>query len=96
METWLRDGPELDRDIRHLSGVAGLGMIALNREAAENGICYGGVALVWKESFGVFKRIDIKNPDRFEVLVCAGSWLWSSATFRPIMIRRENHEAWSS
>lgn len=48
-------------------------MICRNREAGLRGVAHGGVALLWKESAVGFKRVDVKNPQDFEVLVCAGS-----------------------
>ena len=52
----------------------GLGMISRSRgQASCNGVVYGGVALLWKESVGSFKRIRIDRDDRFELLACARS-----------------------
>ena len=73
-ETWLRDGPELEKDREDLSEGAGLGMVVRNRSRpAGNGVTYGGVAVLWRENFCTFKKVDCPNPSDFEVLVCAGS-----------------------
>ena len=71
-ETWLRDeeveGLELD-----FSRGAGLGLLTRNRDANSNGVCYGGVAVIWRETLGVFTEVRLKNPQLYEVLVVAGS-----------------------
>ena len=48
-ETWLRDGnfAELTEE---LSLGSGLGLLTLNRPACENGVSYGGVGFVYRES----------------------------------------------
>ena len=71
-ETWLRDN-DLDDLERKLKLGEGLGLLALNRRPNDNGVCYGGVALAWRESRGTFKKLNIKNPNRFEVLAAVGS-----------------------
>ena len=49
-------------------------MLARNRSRpAENGVTYGGVAVLWRESFCTFKKIDCPNPSDFEIMVCAES-----------------------
>ena len=73
-ETWLRDGDKLEQDIKDLSLEAGLGMLCKNRQpTASNGVCYGGVAIPWKETAGLFRRVEVHNPESHEVLVAAGS-----------------------
>ena len=72
-ETWLRDGNDCDALRDELSLGNGLGLIAKNRQVGGNGVAYGGVALVWKESFAGFKEVSLPNPQRNEVLVAAGS-----------------------
>ena len=71
-ETWLGDerAKELSED---LSAGSGLSLETLNRNPNDKGVCYGGVAVVWREAFGRFKGLGFKNPDRFEVLPVAGS-----------------------
>ena len=71
-ETWLKDGPALAADLEELSNIAGLGMIVKNRTAGENGVAYGGVAVVWREGEKELKEVKMSNPERHEVLVCAG------------------------
>lgn len=73
-ETWLRSGERMEESVRDLSLGAGVGMLHKNRDpASSNGVCYGGVAILWKESFGSFRNIQFKNPKGHEVLVGAGS-----------------------
>ena len=38
-----------------------------------NGVAYGGVAVIWRESLGKFSEVVYKNPDKIEVLIAAGS-----------------------
>ena len=71
-ETWLRDD-DADEMERTLKLGSGLGFLYINRRPNDNGVSYGGVALVWKESRGTFKRFSVRNPDGFEVLAAAGS-----------------------
>ena len=71
-ETWLRD-EEVEGLRLDLSKGTGLGLLARNREANSNGVCYGGVAVLWREALGLFGEVRLKNPQRFEVLVVAGS-----------------------
>ena len=71
-ETWLRDA-EVDGLVLDLSEGSGLGLLTLNRAPNENGVSYGGVAVVWRKSFAAFARVNLKNPSLYEVLVVAGS-----------------------
>ena len=74
IETWMQDGDNIAREVEDLSLGAGVGLLYRNREpTASNGVSYGGVAVLWRECFGSFRKLDLKNPDRFEVLVTAGS-----------------------
>ena len=59
--------------VQDLSLGAGLGLLTLNRTAGINGVSYGGVAVVGKESFGKLERIHFKNPEKYKVLVAAVS-----------------------
>ena len=52
---------------------SGYGMLCRNRIPNQNGVAYGGVALVWREGRIDFKQVRVKNEDKFEVLVAAGS-----------------------
>ena len=68
-ETWFREDHQLCRDPAELVETAGLNMLTRCREAEANGVAYGGgVALVC-----TFKQVRIKNTDRYEMLVAAGS-----------------------
>ena len=61
-ETWLRDS---DLDALGLDFVKGAGfcLLARNREPNDKGVSYGGVALLSRESLGVFREVKMKNPD---------------------------------
>ena len=61
---------ELQQD---LSLGSGLGLLALNRKPLSNGVSYGGVAVVWRESTSKLSRIFLKNPHSYEVMVTAAS-----------------------
>ena len=68
-ETWMQDGERMLQEVMDLSLGAGVGILYRNREAlASNGVSYGGVAVLWKECFGTFKKVEVKNPEHYEVL----------------------------
>ena len=71
-ETWLRDAEvgEITQDL--LLG-SGLGLLARNRPPGENGVSYGGVAVVWREKIGKTVLVDNKNPKKYEVMTAATS-----------------------
>lgn len=72
-ETWFGNGPLMDEASQDLGLGAGTGLLYCNRDpCASNGELWG-VAILWKESFGFFRKIDIKNPDGFEILAAAGT-----------------------
>ena len=50
-----------------------LGFIARSRQPTNNGVVYGGVAVVWRHSMGLFKQVPVKNEEHYEVLIAAGS-----------------------
>ena len=78
-ETWLKDGPQLDTDLDDLDKGAGLKTITLNRQPhPTTGVAHGGVAIMYRGSVGSFKRINIPNPDHFEVLPAIGTLRGSS------------------
>ena len=56
-----------------LSRGSGYGLLARNREENDRGVAYGGVAVLWREAFGAFTEVKLKNPSKYEVLVAAGS-----------------------
>ena len=68
-ETWLADGDSLDRDVRDLASGAGLGMVCLNRKPNDRGVAHGGVAVVHNRSVCSLTKLDLPNPEGFEVLV---------------------------
>ena len=71
-ETWLQDSA-VEGTVIDLAGEHGLDSFFLNRsEVAANGRKYGGVAVFGRKSSTKFTRIEIKNPDSFEVLCVAG------------------------
>ena len=71
-ETWLKDSA-VEPLVEELSGGSGLGILTRNREATNNGVAYGGVAVVWRESVGRTSEIKYKNKDGYEVMVAASS-----------------------
>ena len=68
-ETWLADGESLREDIKDLASGAGLGMICLNKKPNGAGVAHGGVAVTHRTSSCTMKKLDLPNPDEFEVLV---------------------------
>ena len=68
-ETWLADGDSLWKDIDDLAAGAGIGMICLNCKQNAAGVAHGGVAVAYRTGVCTMKRIDLPNPERFEVLV---------------------------
>ena len=72
-ETWFQDGSALEERQQDLSLGHGLGMVCRNRRANANGVSYGGVAVIWKESLGNFRTFAVKNEESFEVLSCVGT-----------------------
>ena len=78
-ETWFRDGPALDEDLSDLEHATGLAALTLNRPPNPNtGVSHGGVAVFFKKSFASFKKVQIPNPDNFEVLPLIGTMRGSS------------------
>ena len=49
-----------------------LGILTKNRREGNNGVAYGGVAVVWREKLGSFRQVEI-GAGSFEVLAVAGS-----------------------
>ena len=72
-ETWLADGESLERDIRDLANGAGLGMVCLNRKENNRGVAHGGVAIVSNTATCSLTRLDLPNPEGFEVLVTSSN-----------------------
>ena len=72
-ETWMGDKDRLEEDALDLDLGSVLGMLSLSRPYASNGVMYGGVALIWRNSLCQFKEVKIRNSQRYEVLVGAGS-----------------------
>ena len=73
-ETWMKEGDRLDEVMSGLSLGSGIGMLHRSRDrCAANGVFYGGVALLWMESVGSFKKVQVKNPEEFEVLTAVGT-----------------------
>ena len=72
-ETWFKEGRQLEDMKQDLSLGCGLGMTCLSREPNSNGVAYGGVAVLWRESLGTFRAFAVKNEENFEVLSCVGS-----------------------
>ena len=72
-ETWLRDGAVLENRREAMREELGLDMIGRNREPLTSGVSYGGVAIVWKIGRLDFKKVPLKNPSKFELVVGASS-----------------------
>ena len=71
-ETWLQDSA-VEGTVIDLAGEHGLDSFLLNRQAeAANGRQYGGVAIFSRSSSTKLSRVEIPNPDSFEVLCVAG------------------------
>ena len=71
-ETWLQDRA-VEGTVIDLAGQHGLDSFFLNRkEVAPNGRKYGGVAVFGRNTSTKFSKVDIANPDNFEVLCVAG------------------------
>ena len=65
----MREGEDLVKLKEDLSLGEGLGLLSKNREPNQNGVAYGGVALLWREECVSFQEVKIDNPSDFEVLV---------------------------
>ena len=64
----------MDQDLADLDQGAGLTAITLNRDPnPSTGVSHGGVAGIYKKRIGSFKKINVGNPDNFEVLPVVGS-----------------------
>ena len=72
-ETWIADGEGLEEDLEGLEFGAGLGMICRNRPINSRGFSHGGVAVVYRSESCNFVRVDVPNPDEFEVVVALGT-----------------------
>ena len=72
-ETWFRGGDDLDQDLRDLEDGAGLCTLALNRPPNRHGVSHGGVAIITRKNLGTFKRIEVNNPECYEVLPAVGT-----------------------
>ena len=68
-ETWLADGPSLEADLTDLREGAGVGLICRNRPPNSAGVSHGGVAVAFRTDSCAMKRVDMANPDDYEVLV---------------------------
>ena len=68
-ETWLADGDSLAEDIADLSAGAGIGLVCLNREPNALGVAHGGVAVAYNTNKCTMRRLDLPNPEKYEVLV---------------------------
>ena len=78
-ETWLRDGSALQSDLRDLELGAGIASLTRNRRPHPiTGVCHGGVAIMYRKAIGSLKKIDIDNPDSFEVLPAIGTIMGTS------------------
>ena len=67
-ETWLADGVSLDRDLHDLARGTGLEMFCLNRPPNNRGVAHGGVAVIANAATCSIKKIDLPNPENYEVM----------------------------
>ena len=71
-ETWLQNG-SVENTTVDLAGEHGLDIFSLTKQnISSNGRQYGGVAITTRASRTTFKKVDIPNPEHFEVLCIAG------------------------
>ena len=71
-ETWFQNRAMSDLAV-DMAGEHGLEMFTLNRQVlSANGRQYGGVAITTRSCRSTFKKVDIPNPENFEVLCIAG------------------------
>ena len=87
-ETWLQD-KSVSELTQELSLGSALGLLAKNRPLCVNGVCYGAVGFVWRESVGKFKEVPFKNTGGFEVLVRAKLALSDGVTMQ-MTVRSED------
>ena len=67
-ETWLKDSPELDEDLRNLEDGAGILCIHKNRKANHRGVAHGGVCVMARSDTVRLSRLKLHNPGNHEVL----------------------------
>ena len=67
-ETWLAAGSGLERQAEDLLLGEGLRMYTLNRQPLDNGVAYGGVAIVLRDSITKACTYNFPNPEMYEVL----------------------------
>ena len=72
-ETWLADGESLQRDLDDLLHGAGVGLICRNRQANNQGVAHGGVAVAYKSGLCSMKEVVMDNPENYEVLVTSAN-----------------------
>ena len=48
-------------------------MLFQNRRPIDNGVAYGVVAIVWRESLYSMRKIAIHNGEDYEIMACVGS-----------------------
>ena len=72
-ETWLKDCPELEKDVEDLEEGSGYTMLYKNREPNDRGFSHGGIAILSRLSVCKFSAIKMPNPDSFEVLPAVGT-----------------------
>ena len=71
-ETWFQNESVSESTI-DMAGEHGLDLFTLNRQViAANGRQYGGVAVATRSCRSTFKKVEIQNPDSYEVLCIGG------------------------
>ena len=72
-ETWMKEGENLDELKEDLLHGEGIGLLTCCREPNPAGVAHGGVAVAYRASMLTMKRVEIPNPEKFEVLVTVAS-----------------------
>ena len=70
-EMCFHDGQDLEQDLKEDG--AGLCTLALSRPPNRLGVSHSCVAIITKKSLGNFKKLNVHNPENYEVLPVVGS-----------------------
>ena len=72
-ETWFQDGEKLENEKQDLKLGSSLAMITKNRRPLNNGVAYGGVVVIWRDTSYDFKEFHVQGVSSFKILACATS-----------------------
>ena len=72
-ETWFADGEGFEEDLQDLSLGAGITLLCRNRSVNGRSTGHGGVALAYRNTLANFRKINIPNPDNYEILPVIGN-----------------------